>query len=159
MRKYLDVLPNTIKQLIKYGLVGVLNVIIYFGINNFLIKNYDYFANHLITASVIAGVVSFLNGLFFNRKWTFRSESNWVRDTTYITAIFFACMVVQNLVYGGMIFFYKNNYNYELEEKKYLLYAQVLGVVSFASLNFTLNKLITFRTVKEQDLDLQNKNE
>lgn len=149
MRKYLDLLPNTIKQLIKYGLVGILNVIIYFGINNYLIKNYNYFANHLITASVVAGVASFFNGLFFNRKWTFKSESNWMRDAIYITAIFLSCMVVQNIVYGGMIYFYKKNYNYALHEKEYLMYAQILGVITFATLNFTLNKLITFKTIKE----------
>lgn len=149
-------MPDIIKQLVKYGLVGVLNVIIYFGLNNFLIKNYEYFKDHLITASVIAGVVSFFNGLFFNRKWTFKSKTHWVRDATYISIIFFTCMVVQNLVYAGMILFYKENYDFVAQEQNYLFYAQIAGVITFATLNFTLNKLITFRSKKEELEQIEN---
>jgi putative flippase GtrA len=143
MKKQLSLLPDTYKEIIKYGVVGLLNVAIYFSVNYLLINYIEYFSHHLITASIIAGVISFLNGLYFNRKWTFKSTTHWFRDSIYILAIFVVCTALQNGVYAFMIFYFKSNFSFS--EKEYLFYAQFCGVIVFATVNFTLNKLITFR--------------
>ena len=143
MKKQLSSLPDTLKQLIKYGIVGVSNVLIYIGINYLFVENIPFCKKYLIFTSVVAGVISFLNGLYFNRTWTFRSKSHWMRDSVYILSIFAFCTILQNGVYYFMINTLKSNPN--LTEKQYLLYAQMTGVVVFAMVNFTLNKFLTFR--------------
>ncbi len=122
------------------------NVLIYLGINFYLTANFEYFKNHLITSSLIAGVISFLNGLYFNRKWTFKSDRHWVRDTIYILSIFGFCTFVQNSVYAAMIIYLKSLNIFP--EKQNLFYALCCGMVVFAVLNFGLNKYVTFRTKK-----------
>lgn len=147
MKTKLSSLPDTPKQIIKYGSVGVLNVVIYLGINYILINYIDFFKNHLISASIIAGIISFSNGLYFNRKWTFKSEKHWMRDFFYIILFFAICTFVQNSVYA----FFLLNLNdicssfYDLSEKQVLYISQAIGVITFATLNFSLNKFITFR--------------
>jgi putative flippase GtrA len=148
MKDRLSLLPDLIKQLIKYGLIGLANVIIYFGVNYFLINNFPYFERHLITTSIIAGVISFMNGLYFNRKWTFKSETHWVRDSVYILVIFGICTVIQNGIYAWMIQYFQQKSDFKALENHYLFYSQFCGVIAFAAFNFTLNKLITFRTPK-----------
>ena len=151
MKQQLSALPNSYKHLIKYGIVGISNLAIYLGVNYLLINNYEYFSNHLLTTNFIAGVISFLNGLYFNRKWTFRSESHWVRDTLYILAIFGICTLVQSGFYAVMINYFKTTSDFYANENQYLFKAQMAGAVLFAGLNFTLNKFITFRKLTESD--------
>lgn len=146
MKEKLSALPDTFKQLIKYGLVGVLNAGLYFGINFLLIEFFDYFRQHLITASLIAGVISFANSLYFNRKWTFKSKTHWLRDTLYIVFIWGICTILQNIAYAQALYFFRSVQN--LQEKEILFYSQLAGVVVFATLNFTLNKFVTFRKKK-----------
>jgi putative flippase GtrA len=146
MKQQLSALPDTFKQLIKYGVVGVSNVLIYLSINYLLVENVPYCRKHLITTSVLAGIVSFLNGLYFNRKWTFKSETHWVRDSVYILSIFGVCTFFQNSVYAFMLGYLKSYP--QLSEKERLVFAQMLGVVVFAFANFTLNKFLTFRKKK-----------
>lgn len=145
--KIRNFLPNTLRQLIKYGLIGVVNALIYFGINFYLVDTFEYFKKHLITASLIAGTISFLNGLYFNRRWTFKSQSHWLRDALYTLSIFAICTFIQNLVYASTILYLKSK-DIAIEDE-YLVIAQVPGVVTFALLNFGLSKYITFRKKKE----------
>ncbi len=144
LEKLREFLPNTFRQLIKYGLVGILNAAIYFGLDYLLVENFEYFSNHLITSSIIAGTISFLNGLYFNRKWTFKSDSHWFRDSIYIFSIFAFCTFFQNSVYASLIIYFKSFNAYS--EQQYLFFAKLCGVVVFATLNFGLNKYVTFRT-------------
>jgi len=143
LEKLRHFLPNTFRQLIKYGLVGVLNAAIYFGIDYVLVTNFDYFSKHLITSSLIAGTISFLNSLYFNRKWTFKSDTHWLRDSIYIFSIFAFCTFFQNSVYASLIIYFKSLNAYA--ESQYLFFAKLCGVMVFATLNFGLNKFITFR--------------
>ena len=150
MKEKLSSLPNSYKHLIKYGVVGISNLAIYLAVNYLLINNLKYFNNHLVTTNIIASVVSFLNGLYFNRKWTFKSETHWVRDSIYILVIFGICTAIQSGFYALLIHYFKNNSDYKTNENQYLFKAQIAGAVLFAGLNFTLNKLITFRNTTER---------
>jgi putative flippase GtrA len=148
MKTKLSELPDTPKQLIKYGSVGVLNVIIYFGVNYFLINNFDFFADHIVTASVIASVISFSNGLYFNRKWTFKSKTHWLQDSILVLIFFGICTFVQSSV---LAFSVLNLGKYIDATKEQILYlSQSLAVVVFAGLNFSLNKFITFRKTESK---------
>lgn len=121
------------KQGVKYGLVGILNVTIY-------LLFFELFTRimgiHYLTSNIIASVISFLNSLYFNRKWTFKSESSFKRDSVYFSAIFVFCLSVQS----GVLYVLVENFKFDPQLAKYV------GIVIFASLNFSLNKFITFRS-------------
>jgi len=121
------------KQGIKYGVVGVLNVTIYLVFFELFTR---VFGVYYITANIIASVISFINSLYFNRKWTFKSESSFKRDSVYFTVIFLFCLSVQS----GVLFVLVENFKFDPQLAKYV------GIVVFAGLNFSLNKFITFRS-------------
>ena len=150
MKEKLSLLPDSYKHLIKYGIVGISNVLIYLGVNYFLVNNFDYFNRHLITANIIASIISFSNGLYFNRKWTFKSETHWMRDTIYILIIFGICTLIQSGIIALLIQYFRENSI--LSQNQYLLISQLIGAVVFAIINFTLNKLITFRKKPQPSL-------
>jgi putative flippase GtrA len=149
--KIRDFLPNTFRELIKYGLVGVLNASIYLGLDYLFVNNFEYFKQHLITSSLIAGTISFLNSLYFNRKWTFKSDTHWFRDSIYIFAIFAFSTFFQNSAYAALILYFKELTIYP--ESQYLFFSKLVGIVVFATLNFGLNKFVTFRKKKDKTSD------
>ena len=129
------ILPNGFRQLIKYGLIGILNVAIYWSIFEIMTRIYDV---HYLYANTIASIVSFFNGLYFNRRWTFRSQTHWLRDASYFVVIFMACFIVQS----GTLVVCVERFGMDPQLAKYI------GIVVFALLNFTLNKYVTFRKKK-----------
>lgn len=149
--KIRDFLPNTFRELIKYGLVGVLNASIYLGLDYLFVNNFEYFKQHLITSSLIAGTISFLNSLYFNRKWTFKSDTHWFRDSIYIFTIFAISTFFQNSVYAALIIYFKEQAIYS--ESQYLFFSKLVGIIVFATLNFGLNKFVTFRKKKDKTSD------
>lgn len=122
-----------IKQGVKYGIVGILNLTIYL----VLFEVFTRLMNmHYLYANVIASVISFANSLYFNRKWTFKSESSFKRDSFYFTAIFLFCLSLQS----GTLYVLVEKMAFDPQLAKYV------GIVVFAGFNFSLNKFITFRT-------------
>jgi len=121
------------KQSVKYGLVGILNVTIYLLFFELFTRVFNI---HYLTSNIIASVISFLNSLYFNRKWTFKSESSFKRDSVYFLVIFLFCLSVQS----GALYVLVENFKLDPQLAKYA------GIVIFASLNFSLNKFITFRS-------------
>ncbi|MBY0424689.1 MAG: GtrA family protein [Cytophagales bacterium] len=126
-----------VKQGIKYGVVGILNVTIYLLFFELFTRVFNI---HYLTSNIIASVISFLNSLYFNRRWTFKSESSFKRDSVYFSAIFLFCLSVQS----GALYLLVENLKFDPQLAKYV------GIVIFASLNFSLNKFITFRTKPAQ---------
>lgn len=144
MKKYTNLLPNTVKQFVKYGLIGLLNVVIYLVVFECLTK---LFFIHYRIANGIASLISFANSLYFNRKWTFKSQKHWFRDLLYFGIIFALCFTIQDKTLTTLV----ETCKMDPQTAKYL------AIFAFAIPNFTLNKLITFR-IKKQDLE-QSKNE
>src|SRR3990167_6836118 len=71
------------KQIIKFGIVGVINTIIDFGLLNLLVAIFDW---AVLWANTVSFSVAVLNSFFFNKYWisTFRSSS---RPTTRNAAL------------------------------------------------------------------------
>ncbi|MDX2188553.1 MAG: GtrA family protein [Bacteroidota bacterium] len=128
----LSFLPDTLKQIIKYGLIGMLNVAIYLILFEIFTRLFNI---HYQIANSVASIISFVNSLYFNRKWTFKSEEHWIRDSLYFGTIFLICLSIQSYT----LFVCVENYQLDPQLAKYA------GIATFALFNFTLNKLITFR--------------
>lgn len=141
-----NILPVTFKQFVKYGLVGVLNIALYWSVFEILTRVYHVF---YVNANVWANVVTFFNGLFFNRAWTFKSQTHWFRDALYFAVIAVVCTIVQT----GTLVVLVERFNFDPHLAKYF------GIVVFASLNFTLNKFITYRKRKLKEPTEPNEDE
>lgn len=65
---------KTVKQIIKFGSVGVLNTIIDLGVLNLLV----YLGMGAVLANSISFALAATNSFFWNKFWTFRDkESSW----------------------------------------------------------------------------------
>ncbi|TAF75332.1 MAG: GtrA family protein [Bacteroidetes bacterium] len=143
MKKYTDLLPTTIKQFVKYGLIGLLNVIIYLAVFELLTR---VFLVHYRISNASASLISFANSLYFNRRWTFKSQKHWLRDLLYFGIIFALCFTIQDKTLTTLV----EDYKMDPQLAKYI------AIFAFAIPNFTLNKLITFRTKKEELEQIEN---
>lgn len=117
MKTYLQSLftPTAVRQLVKVGLVGVVNTIVSFALFNALLKilggtktidegfNWEQFWS-IAVSFVIATFVSYA----LNRRWTFElSESGETRrETTHFFAINLGAMVVTQLVVNSADWFW-----------------------------------------------------
>ncbi len=112
MKSYVKSLftPSAIQQLIKVGLVGVVNTVVSFTLFNILLTllggiktvdegfNWEQFWSITISFA-IATLVSYL----LNRRWTFEltMAGDARRETTHFFAINFGAMVVTQAFVGG----------------------------------------------------------
>ena len=127
MRKKLDV------PLIRFGLVGVLNTAVDFGIFTLLTMVLDWnpIASHVISYS--CGVI---NSYFFNRTWTFRrKEKSNAAEFTKFASVNLISLGVSSLAI------------YLLTSRAGLpVYAgKVLATFCSMAVNFAGSKLIVFR--------------
>lgn len=134
--EFKNLFPTGIRQLVKYGLVGLLNVAIYWSFFEILTRVYHW---HYFNANLAASLISFSNSLYFNRKWTFKSEGSWKKDFLYFAVIFLICTTIQS----GVLVVLVEKYQQDPQLAKYA------GIVAFAAFNFTLNKFVTFRNKPE----------
>lgn len=143
-------------QLIKYGLVGVLNtlltaVIIWIVLYFFERKNGNgspsTFA--MILANGVGYLVGFINSFILNRNWTFNSRSDWKRSFMRFFIVFAICYCIQ---LGVVLLINKLVVEQEWQiafwRHKFILTSafacQLTGIVIFSVLNFLLNKYFTF---------------
>ena len=123
---------KSIIQFIKFGVVGISNTLITALIIWFLLRilNWsDYMSN-------FAGyVIGLINSFFWNRKWTFNSNSN-VRITVFK---FMVTFVISYLIQLGNLYLLLNFTSFD----SYI--CQLLSIIIYTCVNFALNKYYTFK--------------
>jgi len=123
---------KSIIQFIKFGVVGIANTLITALIIWFLLRilNWsDYVSN-------LAGyVIGLINSFFWNRKWTFNSNSN-VRVTVFK---FIVTFVISYLIQLGNLYLLLNFTSFD----SYI--CQLLSIIIYTCVNFVLNKYYTFK--------------
>ena len=143
---------NFIIQIIKYGIVGVMNTLITAIVIWIMMKivfqtgKMENVSPLIITISNITGFVAgLLNSFVWNRKWTFKSKNSWKKEFIKFVTAFLICYIPQ-------LFFvnFLNAYtNIMIDLKIFVIshaYAcQLLGIVFYTSLNFLINKFYTFK--------------
>lgn len=120
-------------QMIKYGLVGVINTlitaVIIFTLMNGLGVSYQI-------SNAIGYVAGFFNSFILNKLWTFKtSQTSTVSQFIKFAAVFAVCYLIQ---LGLVIILVE-----KLSISKNL--SQLAGMVFYTLIGFLFNKLFTFK--------------
>ena len=130
-------------QFVKFGIVGLSNTAISYAVYSLFV----YLDFHYLIASIIAFVISVLNSFFWNNKFVFKNEADQKRNIfhslikTYVSYAFTG-LVLQNVLLFVFIEIFIIS--------KYI--APLIGLVITIPLNFILNKLWAFRSVRDKDI-------
>lgn len=122
-----------IRQMIKYGLVGVINtlitaVIIFVMMNGFGIS--------LKISNAVGYIAGFINSFILNKLWTFKqNELSAYRQFIRFGAVFAVCYFIQ---LGFVVLMVD-----EIGIEKNI--ATLIGMVIYTLIGFILNKIFTFK--------------
>lgn len=118
-------------QFIKFGLVGLTNTAVGFGVYYLLY----YCGVHYLIANVVSWFISVFNAFYWNNKYVFQSGSGWwiTLLRTYIS--YAASLVVSTLVMYGLVEFLHVS----------PVIAPVICLVVTIPMNFILNKFWAFK--------------
>lgn len=119
------------KQLIKFGIVGVFNTLITFAVYNILARGFGISIHIANAIGYIAGVV---NSYIFNKNWVFGAKGQ--KDINLILK--FAVVNVISYVFNAGILVVASNFILN----KTLV--QIPGTIVGMGVNFVLNKVWTF---------------
>jgi putative flippase GtrA len=120
-------------QFVKFGIVGVSNTLLSFGIYTVLL---EVFGVWYVTASAIGFAVGAVNGFLLNRRWTFKEHTGDAL-TPVRWAIVQTCGLGANL---GLVYLFVSGAG--LDE----LIGQACATAIVTVLTFTVNRSWTFRT-------------
>ena len=122
----------SVRQFVKFGLVGILNTIITISIIFVFMKllNISY-----IISNVVGYLFGFINSFILNKIWTFASKKSIGRESFLFVVIFVVCYSLQLI----LLIILKEKLQIKPE------YAQIISIIFYSILNFTGNKFITFR--------------
>lgn len=150
MKQLLAKINNTerpVYQLIKYGMVGVLNTLVtlivivlcksFIGINEYV-------------SNMIGYVMGVLNSFLWNRSWVFHSHGQMHRDMIYFLGGCLICYLVQFAVLYILTNWVFEDIEYDLGFFVVSGYgiATLIAMVVYTLCNFIYNRTITFRRVK-----------
>lgn len=156
-------------QVIKYGLVGVLNTlltatVIWCILFLFSNKNNSSPSALLMSVANIAGyTVGVANSFILNRNWTFKSKTSWETALMRFLAAFTICYVIQlgivlwlnalDVSFGWQI-----NIGTHKLVITWAYVCQLIGIVVYSVLNFLLNKYYAFNVNKNTIIKPVNEN-
>lgn len=142
-------IKGIIFQFIKFGIVGLSNTIISYGVYVLL----TYIGFQYVLSNVIGFIVSVLNSFYWNNKYVFKKSNNQERN------ILFA-LIKTFIAYSTTGLFLNNIMLVLLVEKldisKYI--APIFVLIVTIPLNFVINKYWSFRTRKEEGCDETKEN-
>lgn len=129
--KYCD--KKTLWQLIRFGIVGVINTLITLAVIYLLqeVLHVKYTIANL--AGYVAGVI---NSFFWSKLWVFKKlNSNFIREAVLFLISFGVCYGIQFVSLLVLV------------ELLHIpdLWAQLLGMVVYTLCNFIMNRCITFK--------------
>ncbi|MFA5676552.1 MAG: GtrA family protein [Christensenellales bacterium] len=131
---------ESIRQLIKFIIVGAVNFFVDFGILALL--NYA-FGWPLIISNTISYSCGVINSFLLNRRWTFKQKHKFLSDR-------FALFIIINLISLGV-----NNLAVHILGDIYglpVMWAKLIATVFSFTVNFAGNKLFVFnRPVTEEN--------
>lgn len=120
-----------IAQLVKYGLVGVVNTLITFVVI-FILQ--ELMGVSPAISNAVGYAMGLLNSFIMNSRWTFNSETSWKRFFIFM-AVWVPCYLA-NLLALHLLLTYTS---------LPAIWSQVVAMLIFNISNFILNKFITFK--------------
>lgn len=91
---------NTFWQAIKFGIVGVGNTLIDFGLYNLMLIFTSLSVNQ---SALISGAIALVNSLILNSKLTFKSKISREVSIKFIISTLFGLFVVRNLTLSVLV--------------------------------------------------------
>lgn len=122
------------KHAFKYYLVGGIGVLVNLGIL-YVLK--EYAGLWYLVSSAIAIYISMTTNFLLNKSWTFR-------DTMVKQSALFMYIKFMGISVIGMLFQLGFNYIFVNEIHMYYLVAAFISILIASSVNFVLNRKITF---------------
>ena len=120
-------------QLIKFGMVGVMNTLVDFIVYQLLV----YFGLHYAAAQCISYSCGLLNSYFFNSRWTFKETKKYTKQE-------FARFILVNLISLGISVLLLR-LCYEVLGITSDLVAKLIVTALVMVINFIGNKLFVFK--------------
>ena len=127
----------TIKQLAKFGIVGVTNTIVTLG-TIYLLYTFTPFHYYIING--IGYFLGFANSFILNKIWTFKARGVIYRELLLFVIVFLVSYGVQLSVLHVLKEFLEVN----------LVAAQIIAMVFYTLTNYTGNRLFTFRVTGQR---------
>jgi putative flippase GtrA len=135
----------TFRQMVKFGVVGVVNTTITLGLI-FLLK--DVAGLNYYLANWIGYTAGFINSFTWNKLWTFKGRNHPVLEMVLFAAVFGVSWLLQ----AGLVYLLKNGIG--IHEN----ISTICGMVFYTPVNFTGNKLITFNKKLGKNVNSKEEN-
>lgn len=133
VKTYICALPLTVKQAVKYGVVGAINTL-----TNFIAFESLIAVGINIVLSNLAGyIVGLIGSFIMNRKWTFKSNGPVKKESFLFVIIFGVCYLIQL----GVLLLLNSQLNMHHS------LSQIIAIGTFSVCNFSFNKIFTFNKV------------
>lgn len=128
-----------IRQFARFCVTGTINATIDFSCYLLLTRLFDFWSQHLVTASITAFILASTNSYFMNKYWTFRDRlgKHHIQYPKFITV-----SVISLLISAGCFYMLVHAWHFNDILSKVIVAAIVLFW------NFTINKLWTFVPAK-----------
>lgn len=144
---------ESLLQLVKYGLVGVVNTLLT-SLTIWLILKFVYGAGEgeklssgsMAIANTAGYVVGVINSFLLNRNWTFKSKTGWLTGFLKFMLGFAVCFLIQLAV---VLILNEVNIIPSFHLYTYFISSayicQFIGIIVYTASNFLFNKYYTFK--------------
>ncbi|MDH6305288.1 putative flippase GtrA [Parabacteroides sp. PF5-5] len=126
---------GTIRQLFKYGIVGLSNTLITAIVIWVMMKVFDCSD---VLSNIVGYIAGVLNSFVLNKQWTFKSSDSWMGSAIRFGIVFGICYSLQ---LGLLLWLNKT-----LSIDGY--YNQLIAMAFYTVINFLMNKFYTFKEQK-----------
>lgn len=123
---------ETLKQAIRYGVVGLSNTLITAVVIWVMMKMAGCSD---VVSNIIGYTAGVLNSFVWNKQWTFKSSVGWTQGAIKFGVVFGVCYLMQ---LGLLLYLNKH-----LTIDSY--YNQLLAMAFYTVINFIMNKYYTFK--------------
>lgn len=141
-------LRNTSIQLLKYGVIGVMNtlitLVVFYLLNTKLEVPYG-------ASNIVAYVMGMINSFLWNRNWVFKTGANVKREALLFGCGFMLCWLLQGIVSWVLLeaLEMKNLDNDIIPffpmEKAGQNIVMVIAMVVYTIANYAYNRFVTFK--------------
>lgn len=148
---------NFVVQLLKYGVVGVMNTLLT-AVTIWILMHFVFGIKGDMNASTlevsvsntIGYIVGVVNSFILNRTWTFKSKKNWRIDLWKFVVVFLVCFCAQLLLVNLLnTYIDLTSVRFAFFGKDFLIsfayICQLIGIVFYTVMNFLCNKYYTFK--------------
>ncbi|MBQ0114868.1 MAG: GtrA family protein [Bacteroidales bacterium] len=136
---------KTFIQLLKYGVIGVVNTLI--TLVTFYVLNTLAGAPYGL-ANVVGYILGVINSFVWNRNWVFKTKDNWRREAMLFGVGFLLCLTLQLIVswilLEGLGWKNMEPISWLPMQKTGQNVVMVIAMVVYTLANYIYNRLVTF---------------